>query len=414
MKTRNLTRRRFLESLAAGAGVVVPTIVPASAIGADGEAAASERIAVGIIGCGSRGMQVMSGFAHGRHSCVLAVCDVQDKRCRLARKLIQRKENVPDCTVHRDFREVLDRRDIDAIAIFTPNHWHAFQAISACRAGKDVFCEKPLSHSIREGRLMVAAARRYGRIFSGGSQRVRSDHGQAADYVASGHVGKVEDVYVGVGGPPRRYDLPGQPVPSGVDWDLWVGPAPWRPFNEACVTSSRWHQYEAFGGGGCGDWGSHRFGGALYAMQLDETGPVEVAMVLEDRGKSEVLFRFANGLRMHQTNRYGEGLTYLGTRGRVSDKERKSLPPQPASPLRQYRTGPRSHPHNEFLHCVRTRERPFRDVEYAHRAATMCHLSNIARKLSRPLRWDPDGEHFLDDEQANRLLSRAYRSPWRL
>jgi hypothetical protein len=288
------------------------------------------------------------------------------------------------------------------------------QTIAACRAGKDVYCEKPISHTVREGRAMVEAVRRYGRVCTGGSQRVRGDHGREADYVANGHIGEVIEVRVGSFGPPRpAYELAAQPVPAGLDWDLWVGPAPWRPCHEKLLLSHTWHQTEEFGNGSSGNWGSHRLGGVLYALELDATGPEEVVPVRDERGRVvEVLFRFANGQRIYHAR--GEEVVYVGTKGRVTNRQSKSLPEQADSPLRQYSTGCHSDLLPDFLNGVRTRERPFQDIEYAHRTATMCHLSNIAYALGRPLRWDVVAEEFVGDADANRLLGLAYREPWRL
>ena len=410
-QARRYGRRGFLKA-AAGAAVAFPAFVRPSALGKAGDTAASERITMGVVGVGGRGSGVMGGFLNFREVRVLAVCDVDKGHLDRAKGSVDKRYGSQDCATCGDFREVTGRDDIDAVLVATPDHWHAIPAIDACRHGKDVYCEKPLSLTIREGRAMVEAARAHGRVFSGGSQRVRDDYGQLADVVASGAIGQVKEVYVNVGGPSRPCQLPGQGVPATLDWDMWLGPAPWAPYHPCRCSAAYglngrgWRTWRDYSGGMMTDWGGHKFGGALYALQLDHTGPVEV-IPPDDKEHKRLTYVFANGVRMYHMQDEGPGHRYVGTEGEVPGARARR-----PSPLRQYAGS--GGIQGDFIHCVKTRRRPFRDIEYAHRTATICHLGNIAYLLGRPLKWDPDKEEFLGDDVANRLLDRPKREPWRL
>jgi len=407
------TRRGFLKFAAvAGAGAAFPALVRSTALGRDGRPAASDRLGCACIGVGVQGSGDMGGFLGDRGVQVLAVCDVDRRHREAARGRVDGHYRNRDCAACVDFREVVTRDDIDVVMIATPDHWHAIISIWAMRNGKDVFCEKPLSLTVREGRQMVRTARRYDRVFSCGSQRVRGDHGRLADYVACGAIGEIREIYVGCPGPSRPCPLGGQPVPDWLDWDMWLGPAPWQPYHAARIASYRapdsqgqWRDWVDYSGGGMTDLGAHNFGGAMYSAQLDRTGPVEV--VPPDRKDHRYLtYVFANGIRMY----HGPGMKFIGTAGEAPPMDRSPTRP---NPLRQYAHGTNS-PISDFLRCVRTRGRPFRDVEYAHRVATVCHLGNIAYLLKRPLRYDPVSETIPGDAEADRLLDRPRREPWRL
>jgi predicted dehydrogenase len=389
-------------------------VITSAALGGPGRAAASERVVMGAIGTGGRGTSDLRGFLNFGEVQVVAVCDVRKSGRGRAKKHVDKKYGNTDCAAYNDFREPVARDDIDAVSIGTPDHWHAIPAIEACRRGKDVFCEKPLSLTIREGRAMVEAARHYGRVFSSGSQRVMGDHGQLARYIHSGAIGEVREAYVNVGGPSRPCDLPGQPVPDDIDWDMWLGPAPWAPYHPNRCSGAYglggrgWRTWRDYSGGMMTDWGGHIFGAAMFALGLDETGPVEV---IPPDGKDHPLltYRFASGVRIyHAPGKIRGRLMYKGTRGEASGRPR----------LAQHVVLPREYRgrglQGDFLSCVRTRQRPFRDVEYAHRVATVCHLGNIAYELNRPLKWDPVKEDFAGDEVASRMVDRPKRSPWRL
>lgn len=406
MKHDTLTRRSFIRSAAGAAAILgFPTIVPSSALGADGAVAPSNRLAIGGIGLGVQGSGDLGAMAGGNQ--VVALCDVS------RRALERNKARFKDAFTTTDFREVVTRDDIDVVMIATPDHWHAIISIWAMRHGKDVFCEKPLSLTIRDGRAMVETARRYGRVFSCGSQRVRGDYGQLADYVASGAIGKIKEIHVNCGGPSGPCYLPAEPVPDWLDWDMWLGPAPDQPYNAGRIASftnpvngHQWRNFIDFSGGGMTDWGAHNFGGALYGAQLEETAPVEI-IPPGHKGAKYLTYIYANGVKVYHGG--GDGaITYIGSDGRASGRGGRL---EGRSPLRQYKGS--GGLMGDFLHCVRTREKPFQDVEYAHRVCTVCHLGNIAYWLKRPLKFDPDREVFIGDAEANRWLDRAHREPWR-
>ena len=396
------TRRQFLQGMAAA--VATPYFIPSTVLGGDGRPAASQRIVVAGIGLGNQGTDDQREFLNRSEVQYVAVCDVQKEKREAAKGRVDAKYHNSDCKTYNDFREVLARTDIDAVHIATPDHWHALIAIEACRQGKDVYCQKPESLCIRQGRLMVEAARRYGRVMSGGSQRVMDDYGRLAHQCWNGEFGTIKSIQVGVNGPSQPCYLPGQPVPAGLDWEMWLGPAPWAPYHPYRLNGSFningtcWRSWVDYSGGHMTDWGAHRFGGAMFAAGVYQTGPVEI-IPPDGREYKFLTHRFANGLLISQG---GRDVDVTGTPG-------ERLPPK-AMPHYKGTGGIKG----DFLHCVRTRERPFRDIEIAHRTVTVCHLGNIALALGRRLRWDPVKEEFPEDAEANRFLDRALREPWQL
>jgi predicted dehydrogenase len=402
-----VTRRRFLKGLAAlGAA---PYIVPSSALGDESRPAASKRLTVGAVGMGGRGTGDMQTFLGCREAQVVAVCDVARQRRENAKGIVDKHYGDAGCVACNDFREIVERPDLDIVMIGTPDHWHALIALAAMRHGKDVFCEKPETLTIREGRVMVETARRYARVFSGGSQRVWEDYNWFHRMVRGGAIGRVQDVYVDVGGPSQDCFLPAQPVPEGLDWDLWLGPAPWAEFNPGRLNFRAWKDYS---GGGMTDWGAHGFGGALFACELHETGPVEV-IPPDGKDHKQLTYVFANGIRLHHKGGWGGILSFRGTEGEIPARSGgRAQKNAPGLFIPNYKG--KGGLVGDFLHCVQTRERPFRDIEAAHRTVTVCHLGNIAYALSRPIKWDPVKEEIVGDASANRLLDRPKRAPWRV
>ncbi len=398
------TRRKFLQGALALA--VAPTYIPASALGAENRPAPGNRIVMGCIGMGGQGRGDMGGFLGFKEVQVVAVCDVVQSHREAAKTQVDQRYGDQGCAAYNDFRQIITRPDIDAVLIATPDHWHAVIAIEAMRHGKDVYCEKPESLTVREGRAMVQVARRYGRVFSGGSQRVWGDYNWFHRMVRGGAIGDLQEVWVDVGGPSRHCTLPGEPIPPGLDWDMWLGPAPWAPFNKARLNFREWRDYS---GGGMTDWGAHGFGGALFASQLHETGPVEI---LPPNGKDnpQLTFVFANGVRIHHGGGKGGLLTFKGSKMEIGEKD--SNMPAPSISIPNYKG--QGGIFGDFLHCVKSRQRPFRDIEIGHRTVTVCHLGNIAYWLNRPLKWDPVKEEIIGDEEASRWLSRPMRAPWHL
>ncbi|MBN1417914.1 MAG: Gfo/Idh/MocA family oxidoreductase [Planctomycetes bacterium] len=425
-----LTRRRFLRNAAgsAGAALAWPAIVPAVALGRNGRTAPSDRIVLGAIGLGF-------GWPMGLdHEDVrfAAVCDVLEERRTRAKEIIDSRYGSQDCAAYRDFRELLARRDIDAVYIATPDHWHALIAIAAARAGKDIYCQKPLTHTVAEGRAVCEAVRRYGVVFQHGTQQ-RSDpiFRRGEGLVRNGRIGRLHTIRLGVPSGATLAPQPAMPVPDGFDYDLWLGPAPFAPFTmRRCFGPHTWYFISDYSVGYISGWGVHHLDSAQRGNGTDLTGPLEV----DGRGVFprdglydtavtwRVEYRFANGVSIicTDTTRQRMGVLYEGTEGRVFTWRDGVLETEPAS-LRDQKTDPdeihlyASDDHfRNFLDCIRTRKETAAPVEVAHRSTTLANIGAISMGLGRPLRWDPEREDFVGDPEANRLLSKPMRAPWRL
>jgi len=408
---QRINRRQFLKGLTL-TGVGAPWIVSSSAL-ARGSAAPGNRVNLGFLGCGSRGNQLMGPFV--RHGCrIVAVCDVdRRKRDRAAKRT--------GAKAYNDFREVLAREDVDAVVIAAVNQWYALMTVAAAKAGKDIYCEKPMSLTIRGARESVRAVRRYGRVFQHGTQQ-RSDGRMrfACELVRSGRIGALKTVEVMCEGPAREGWLPGEGVPDYLDWDLWLGPAPWRPFNRRFITGALfgWCWCRDFSGGALTDWGAHHFDIAQWGIGADRTGPVEI-IPPDGKDHKHLTFRYANGVELHHVQGGRGGIRFTGTEGVVfTNRGHVSSTPESivrgrlgAGDVHLYESA--DHIGN-FLHCVRTRRRPVADVETACRSVTVGHLGNLAFLLARPLKWDPRKEQFINDDEANRWVDRPRRAPWRL
>jgi len=428
---KNITRRRFLTKTAgaAAAAISFPYLVRSSALGQEGTAAPSNRITLGFIGTGKQSQHLIRSFLNSPGTQMLAACDVDKLKLKRAVDMAQEHYSkqtgatYKGCASYGDFRELLARGDIDAVVIATPDHWHAITVIRAAAAGKDIYCEKPLSQTIAEARAMVNAVRRYGRIFQTGSmQRSDQKFRFACELVRNGYIGKVQTVTVGVGGPPEDKPLPVEQVPDYLDWDMWVGPAPWRPYNNDMSPHisfdgfPNWRYHSDFGGGGMTDWGAHHFDIAQWGLGMDETGPVEI--IPPDGKDYKVLtYKYANGVIMTRDN--ANGILFTGTEGRV-EVNRGYLKTWPDTLQNQQIGVDQTHLYDsnnhytDWLKAIRTRNKPICDIETGCRSVTVCHLGNIAYRLGRALKWDPNREVFINDSEANRLLSRAMRSPWHL
>ena len=400
---RQMTRRDLLRG-AAGAAMVAPWVIPSRAFGAN------DRIVMGCIGMGGQGrgdMRSMMGFSQVQ---VVALCDVVEEHRNAAKSTVDEYYGNKDCATHTDFREITRRDDVDAVLIATPDHWHALISVDAMKHGKDVFCEKPESLTVRQGRLMVETARRYGRVFSGGSQRVWEDYNWYHRMVRGGAIGEAREAWVNVGGPSGPCDLPPEPTPPGVEWERWLGPAPWRPYHPTLIRGG-FRPYSDYSGGGMTDWGCHGFGGALFALNLHRTGPVEITPP-DGKDRQRLTFRFANGVRIYHGGSWGGMLSFRGTEGEISGQDQGAGIQPPAIHIPNYKG--EGGLFGDFVHCVRTRELPFRDIEIAHRTASLCHLGNIAYWLNRPTRWDPEREEIIGDARAAEWLDRSMREPWGL
>jgi hypothetical protein len=399
------TRRAFLQT--ASAAVAAPYVITSAALGNADRPPASERIVMGGIGIGNMGRGDQGAFLGRSDVQYVAACDVRKGALKASKAKVDKKYENNDCKAYNDFREMLARTDIDAVHVATPDHWHALMVIEACRSGKDVYCQKPETRTLREGPLMIDAARRYSRVVSGGSQRVLGDYRKIVDPCWGGELGKIKWINVNVGPLSQPCNLPAQPVSPDIDWDMWLGPAPWAPYNKArCdgnfgTSGGSWRSYIDYSGGGMTDWGAHHFGGATFAVDVRELQPEEV-IYHDDKEGEYLTYRYPNGMLIHHNRPKTENLQVEGTPGEKV----------PAKPVPAYKgTGGI---YGDFIECVKTRERPFRDIESAINTVMVSHLGIAAYKLQRSLKWDAAKQEFPGDQEANRLLDRARREPWQL
>jgi predicted dehydrogenase len=409
--------------------VALPYFIRSAALGGAGRVAPSDKIVMGAIGVGGQGTRHIGGgiwvqgggFLSMPEVQFVAVCDANARNRDHARGIVNKYYANNDCASYSDFQELTAREDIDAMLVATPDHWHVLTSIAAARAGKDVYCEKPLSLTIRQARVLADTVKRYGRIFQTGTQqRSWREFRFACELVRNGYIGQVKSITVNVAGPPVWLcDAPQEPQPDWLDWNMWLGPAPWRPYTSK-IAPGGWMAYRDYSGGEMTNWGAHMFDIAQWGLGMDESGPVEI--VPPDGKDYKVLtYRYANGTIMtrDKISRDVPGVRFTGTQGWI-EVSRDHLITEPESLTRQT-IGPneihlyesKNHPDN-FLQCVRTRSRPASDAEVGCRSVTVCHLGNIAYWLERPLRWDPQKERFLNDAEANRIVARSMRAPWRL
>lgn len=406
---KQASRRTFIKT--AAASIAAPLVVRSTALGRDGATPANDRIVMGGIGMGGQGRGDLGGFLGFPQVQVVAVCDVAGQHCNMARDSVNNRYGNQDCRTYDDFQELNDRPDIDVVLIATPDHWHEMVSIDAMKKGKDVYCEKPESLTIHQGQRMLGTARRYGRVFSGGSQRVWGDYNWFHRLVRGGVLGDVKEAWANVWGPSGPCYLEPHDVPAGVDWDRWLGPAPWRPFHPTLIRGG-FRPYRDYSGGGMTDWGCHTFAGCLFTLNLHRTGPTEIIPPDGDE-YPQLTYKFANGVRICHGGGWGGIINFRGTEGEVSEADKKQgtyVAPDLYIPNYKGTGGI----FGDFLHCVKTRERPFRDIAIAHRAATMCHLGNIAYWLNRRIKWDPEKEEIVGDPEASRWLDRPKRAPWNL
>jgi predicted dehydrogenase len=413
-----LHRRQFLSATAAT--LAVPMILPRTVFGAN------EKVITGHIGVKNQGTSNLKAFQ--KLTTRAAVCDVDRDVLGKAATLVE-STGGHKCDSYHDYRQLLDRKDIDAVVVTTPDHWHALPTIHACQARKDVYCEKPLSLMISEGRKMVEAARAHNRIVQTGSQQ-RSDarFRLACELVRSGKLGRIQTILVGIPkvnfeGPP----VPDSDPPSVLDYDFWLGPAPQKPYNAKHVHYN-FRFFWDYSGGQMTNFGAHHIDIAQWALGMDDSGPVSTEASAtfhpehwyEVPSTSRIKFKYASGVTLvvgQLQDDIEQGVTFVGTEGTIF-VDRKKITSKPegivkeplsASDVHLYESS--SH-HQNFVDCVKSRKPPICDVEIGHRSATVCHLGNIATRLGRKIRWDPAKEQIVGDEDAAKMLSRPYRSPW--
>lgn len=418
-------RKEFIRSSLLGAAAV--TIVPRHVLGGKGYIAPNDRINLGYIGTGKQSRGLLNAIAGVKDSMVLAACDVDKKKLAYFVKLAQEanaKKSGADVASYGHYRELLDRKDIDAVVIATPDHWHAQISIDAAKAGKDIYCEKPLALTIAEGRAMAEAVRKYKRVLQTGSmQRSQKNFRQAAELVRNGYIGQIKEINVSVGEPVKECDLPSLPVPDYLDWDMWIGPSFYRGYNPVLSPPIEenswawWRGYKGFGGGYITDWGAHMFDIVQWALGMDDSGPVAFDPPSVPGAETGLSFTYANGVVVNH-KQWGEGnaIQFIGTEGRI-EVSRSFLRSNPvhitsqelkSSDRRLYYS---DNHYEDWVSAIRKRTRPVADVEIGHRTATVCNAVNIAYQLQRPLKWNPKKERF-DDESANQMISRPFRAPW--
>jgi predicted dehydrogenase len=427
MVKSGISRRKFIKSAAV---LSVFSIVPRYVLGGKGYLAPSDMIGLGFIGTGKQSAGLMRNFLTTGETRVLAACDVYPLKVQNFVDQLNKFSTEKDlklkteCKTYVDFMELLERDDIDAVVIATPDHWHGVISVKAAKKKKDIYCEKPLSLTVKEGRAMAKAVKKYKRVFQTGSmQRSWPEFRQTAELIRNGYLGEIKEIKVSVDGPPKAYDLIGQPLPPGLDWDRWLGPNFYSPYHRDLAPSledtfwAKWRNYKEFGGGGMTDWGAHMFDIVQWALDMDHSGPVEVNY--PDGGQYKFLtYKYANGITMTHEN-FGKmnAIRFIGTAGEL-DVQRRNLETNPIS-LKEKLIGEdqrrvyfSDNHYTDFLKAMRNRTKPICDVEVGHRTATVCSIGNIAYELKRSLRWDPEKEQFKNDPEANALLSRPMRRKW--
>lgn len=419
-------RRKFLKTVGASA-LTFPTIIPAHVLGAE---APSKRITVGMIGVGNHGThRNLNMFIRQPDARVVAVCDAYRSRAANAQQMTDKHYDATGCKIHDDFREILERDDIDAVMISTPDHWHALMSAMALRRGKDVICEKP-TLTIAEGRYIADLVKKTGRVFQTSTEdRSLFVYHRLAEAVRNGRIGKLQEIKVTlVAGQHFKTGEPTAP-PADLNWDLWQGPAPESPFRPEVTEKQHWRHVFDYSGGKFSDWGMHQLDTAQWANDTEHSGPVEV----EGKGtvnegsiyntfiKYELDYRYANGVKLNVKSG-GTGIRFIGSDGWCGSKSWDSgleasdraivKDPIPEDGVHLYTC--KGGEHRNFLDCVKSRKAPYFPAEIGHRCASLCHLGNISMQLGRKLAWNPDKEEVLNDAEANAMRSREMREPWNL
>ncbi|MDO5581973.1 MAG: Gfo/Idh/MocA family oxidoreductase [Planctomycetia bacterium] len=393
------SRRNFL--LKASACCSIPLFLPGYILGKDGNTSPNDTINVGLIGNGVR----RSNIGSRPGSRFIAICDCD------TRKL---PKDSPNIKGFKYYEEMLEMPGLDVVSIATPDHWHTRMTIDACKAGKDVYCEKPLTFTLMESRQIVQAARKYNRVVSSGSQRIMEDYGQyIAPIIMSGAIGEVKEIHASCGGAPSERTYTPQEVPAEFDWERWVGQSPWFPYNERAIQPMTWRYNSDFGTGGLGDWGGHNFGGGLYSCGMDHIAPKEIyAPNTEKNPTNGAMIVMENGVKFFH-NPSGPKVKIVGTEGTYTFPDTQGYKAKHAVNVRRY-SGGANNIADDFLYCVRNRIRPFQDVFYGANVADYGHMCIIVYKLKRDLVWDKEKMEFTGDPQATLLVSRVQRAPYEI
>jgi predicted dehydrogenase len=427
MKT---TRRQFLKQ--STLGLAGPMILSSSVLGRAGATSPNNRIQVGTIGVGGKGLDNQRNLRRDNRVAITSVCDVDANHRRSALE----DAKLPDSSAHSDFRELLERNDVDAVMIATPDHWHSIIAAAAARAGKDLYCEKPLTSSIREGRIVSDIVRKEKRVLQCGTwRRSGPQTRQACEWVRNGYIGTLKHVEVGV---PGKFAIRGgftglegtQPVPKELDYNMWQGPAPSADYTEARVHFNfRW--VNDYAPGYITDWGAHFIDVVQWGNNMDDSGPIEVEVREQTRRDKGIYnapegfhidYQYANGVTMTmkaETDKSKWGIKFIGTEGWVFS-ENKTLDAHPKSILEAKLKESETHlyvsndHYRNFIDCVYSRNITAAPVETAHRTASACYMGSIAAEVGGSLRFDPKSERFVNNDAANQHLMKVMRAPWKL
>ncbi|MBV5314987.1 MAG: Gfo/Idh/MocA family oxidoreductase [Prolixibacteraceae bacterium] len=422
-----MNRRKFIVNSAAAAAAI--TIIPRHVLGGNGFIAANDRINLGFIGVGKQVYTLLNGIGKCKETIAVAACDVDQKKLDKFKGAADANNKAKNLSVNVDtykyYRELLERKDIDAVVIATPDHWHAQIAVDSAKSGKDIYCEKPMALTIAEGRAMVNATRKYDRVFqTGNMQRSWRDFRHAVELVRNGYIGEITEVNVHVGEPVRQCSLPVMDPPAELDWNEWVGPSlyrGWHPDLAPVFGDDKWawwRGYRDFGGGLVTDWGAHMFDIAQWGLDMDKSGPVQLLppSVPATTGLS---MKYDNGVVVnHKVWGESNAVQFIGTEGRI-EVSRDFLRTFPNKDLAKTELKPSdkrvyvsNNHYQDWVDAMKKRTRPISDVETGHRTASVCNLVNIAYELQRPLQWNPEKEEFINDDFANLMRTRAYRGKW--
>ncbi len=428
----NMNRRNFIGKTAVGAAAV--TVIPRHVLGGNGFVAANDRINLGFIGNGKQSYTLLNSIGACKETVTVAASDVFKSKLETfvdaANKNNANKDIDVKVQAYHYYRELLERSDIDAVVVATPDHWHAQVVVDAVKAGKDIYCEKPMALTIAEGRAMVNATRKYDRVFqTGNMQRSWRDFRHAVELVRNGYIGDIKEINVSVGEPVKQCDLPTEDVPEGLDWNEWVGPSLYRGYNKILAPTDAhkdpwgwWRGYRNFGGGLITDWGAHMFDIAQWALDMDESGPTQLippSLPAQTHGLTMV---YENGVRVNHklwgNEEDNNGVQFIGTEGRieVSRSFLRTFPNKKLAKAELKATDKRvyfsDNHYQDWVDAMKKRSKPISDVETGHRTASVCNIINIAYEMQRPLLWNPEEEKFVGDDFANRMVARPYRGKW--
>lgn len=427
LENKKLTRRSFITKTSLLCTGI--SLVPRHVLG-KGFVAPSDKINLGIIGLGKQGNILSNKFLANTNVQIVAGSDVWDSKRAFFKSNLENlyanhrnTDSFKGVQTYLEYQEVLENKNVDAVIIATPDHWHAIQSIDAMKAGKDVYCEKPLTNTITEGRAIADTVSKTKKIFQTGSmQRSWAKFIMAQEIVSAGKLGEIKKVIVNVGDPARSYDLPAEPLPNGIDWNRWCGPAPLIGYNDKIApkivqTYPDWRDYKEIGGGLLADWGAHMFDIAQWCLGMDSTGPVKYIPPKNPKAVRGLRMFYKNGVEMvHEDFGRGWGVRFIGTKGTM-DISRHYLETNPASILsshigideKEIMTHQGNHYQN-WIDSIKTRKQPICNAEIGHRTATVCNVANIAYQLGETLIWNPEKEEFKNNKKANQMRTRNNRA----